>query len=229
MTFIEKIINLIDYYHQKKIVKYFYDKRITTIIDVGAHKGEYINYILELKPRKIIAFEPQKKIYKELLNRYKNLSNITFFNICLSEKKQNKIFYINELSSTSSLIQTNNNSLWVKLKKLILNKKDLVKEKIDIKTETLDNLLLRKINKNDITLLKIDVEGAEYQVLKGGYNLIKNKNIKYIQVEQAKSNIYKINAKKHVHNFLINNGYILDKSILFPTLHFSDNIYMKIK
>ena len=59
----EKLISFLDRnLHQKRIIKFLQNKSIKTIVDVGAHKGEFIEYSLALKSvDKIIAFEPQKK------------------------------------------------------------------------------------------------------------------------------------------------------------------------
>mgnify|MGYP003345642593 CR=1 FL=1 len=43
-------------YNRLANLKYF--------IDVGAHKGEFLSYILSLNYKKIYCFEPQKKIFK---------------------------------------------------------------------------------------------------------------------------------------------------------------------
>jgi len=151
------------------------------------------------------------------------------FNICISNKKKKRTFYLNELSSTSSLMKTNNKSLWGKFKKIILNKKDILIEKIIIDTNTLDNILLPKLNAIDNILLKIDVEGAEYDVLRGAKKIINNKNVSYIQIEEAKTSIYNKKNHMYIKNFLEQNGYKKIKSFLFPTMHFSDDLYMRIK
>jgi len=62
--FIENFINFIDkIFHQKRIINFLFNESIKTIIDVGAHKREFIYHILKIPSVAIIyAFEPQKKI-----------------------------------------------------------------------------------------------------------------------------------------------------------------------
>ena len=50
MTFlIRNVINKIDsIYHQKKIFKILKDLNMKVVIDVGAHKGEFLSYLLKL-------------------------------------------------------------------------------------------------------------------------------------------------------------------------------------
>ena len=66
LMFIERNI------HHKRIVKFLQNRSIKTIIDIGAHKGEFTQNALQMEGvNKIIAFEPQKKIFGILK---KNLS-----------------------------------------------------------------------------------------------------------------------------------------------------------
>ena len=53
--------------HQKRISNFLQNKSIKTVIDVGAHKGEFIDCSLTINSvEKVIAFEPQKKIFSLL-------------------------------------------------------------------------------------------------------------------------------------------------------------------
>ena len=59
---VEKILNFVEQIHKKRIVNYLKEKPIKAIIDVGAHKGEFINCSLRINSvEKIVAFEPRKK------------------------------------------------------------------------------------------------------------------------------------------------------------------------
>ena len=224
---IEIIINILDKYHQKKLQVFYKKKNINIVIDVGAHKGEFISYIEHINPKIIYAFEPQKEIFKSLSKRVSKNKKIKLFNKALSNKNENKNFYINSLSSTSSLLKPNEKSYWMRFKKIILNSSHLITKKISLKTYTLDSILLNKLPDNKNILLKIDVEGNELNVIKGALKIIKTKKIIYIQVEHARNNIYKSNNQETVHEFLIHHGYKKIKSFLFPTLSFSDDIYLK--
>ena len=58
---IEKIFYSFSYYHHYRIVNYIKKFNISYYIDVGAHKGEFLEQILKFKYKKIYCFEPQKK------------------------------------------------------------------------------------------------------------------------------------------------------------------------
>ena len=63
------------------------------------------------------------------------------------------------------------------------NKKKLEEfEKIEVKTNTIDNFCKSKKIKN-IDLLKIDAEGHEEYILKGAINLLKKNCVNIIYVE----------------------------------------------
>ena len=48
--------------HQKRIVKFIENKDIKIVLDIGAHKGEFLNHIKTIKSiRKVYSLEPQKK------------------------------------------------------------------------------------------------------------------------------------------------------------------------
>ena len=62
MPLIEKIFNPLSSYHHKRISKYLCELDIKKIIDIGAHKGEFlenmlkiekVNSFMHLNPRKI--------------------------------------------------------------------------------------------------------------------------------------------------------------------------------
>ena len=48
-SFWENIFNILDFYHQNRIINFLRPLRIYQVIDVGSHKGEFLSYILKLK------------------------------------------------------------------------------------------------------------------------------------------------------------------------------------
>ena len=78
-----------------------------------------------------------------------------------------------------------------------------------------------------IDFLKVDVEGYEYEVLKGAKEIIKN--VKFIMLEVQKNDMYANYSKNKIENFLKKNNFILIKSFDFPLMFFKDCIYKKIE
>ena len=231
MLRMEKIITfLIDfvekYYTHKKIYNFFKKLNIKTIIDVGAHKGEFLQSIKKIKSyEKIYSFEPQSKIFQEL-NLLSTKNKIYCFNLALSNNNSIKNLKINKKSSTSTFSEINDLSLWYKIKSFFISgsiKTSFVGEE-RVNVITLDEFCnTHKIL--DIDLLKIDTEGHEKEVLKGALNLIKKKKIKYILLEFHLSKMYQNYDIRDLENFLDNFNFKLIKKYRFPFLSSEDRIY----
>ena len=219
----EKIINIFDLYHQKRIINYLKKLNLKYFIDVGTHKGEFLSYILSLNYKKIYCFEPQKKIFKILKKNFKNKKNIQLFNLGLAHKNSKIIFYENKLTSTSTF-SISKNTLFSKIKNFILNSKNTYIDQYPINVRKLDDIF---INKKIFNLfLKIDVEGFELNVLKGAKKIL-SKKVKFILIERHFFQSYKGNSTEKVHLFLKKNNFKLIKRFTFPLLYFQDNLYEK--
>ena len=119
---ITKLIDFIDkFYHQKKINKFLINFNLKYVIDIGSHKGEFIDSIIDINNKlKIYAVEPQSKIFKKLQDKYKNTKKINLFKCAISNKNGKKNLKINIKSSTSSFSNYNKDSKWRKLKEFLL-------------------------------------------------------------------------------------------------------------
>jgi len=224
---VENLINLIDIFHQNRIVNYFMKQTIDIVIDVGANKGEYLKKIRKIKPSKIYAFEPQKKIFQQLKVNIKKFKEVKIFNYACNDKDIKQNFYINSLTSTSSLLKPNESNWWIKFKKFLLQKNSLIETIEVIKTKPLDSIIFKELDPNAKILIKIDTEGNELNVLRGSKKILQRRNVSFIQVEVAKNEIYESNNSEKLEAFLNKQGYFKCKSFLYPMLNFSDDIYRK--
>ncbi len=196
------------------------------IFDVGAHTGEYIELFLKLnKLVKIQAFEPLKKIYNALVNKFKDNENIICRNIAIGEKKDDLEINIMEHLESSTLSKINYQSKYIIKKSIVfgipINKLLIRKEKVTV--QSIDNIF-KSEHLNKIDLLKIDTEGFVYEVLKGCEQSIKN--IKIILVEIHHGDLYKEHNPKNIHSYLIQNNFKLIKSFKFPFLNWEDRLYL---
>jgi len=211
-----KILNTLDYFQQKKIIKLFNNKfsKPIVIFDVGAHHGETIKlFIKELKVEKIYSFEASPINFEILESNVlkKKGENILIFNFGLGDKITES--YINQAQETSSstINSLNIESKYYKNKLKILNikNKDLFQHQIPIKLVTLDHFI-EKNNISNIDLLKIDTEGYEFNVLKGLSKY--NKLIKLIYFEHHYDDMIIKNYKfKDINKLLKNYGFIMIK------------------
>lgn len=153
-----------DYYIELEKVRYKWLQKIKPgiIIDVGASNGGFARKIRKLLPEaQLYCFEPLIQSYKSLIESFSNDKNFIAFNFAISNFKGESDFYECVSSGSSSILEMTD-----------VHKKaypsTTENKKITIQVDTLDNVLFEKINsRDDIALLKIDVQGAEALVLKG--------------------------------------------------------------
>ena len=197
---------------------------IEKIIDIGAHKGEFLENMLKIeKVNSFYAFEPQKNIFNELNEKFSKNEKITLFNFAMDKEIANKKLKINKLSMTSSLAEINEESLYLKIKNFLTFSRSNFEDEYEIQTNTVDkifeNISLQK------SLLKIDVEGFEINVLEGSQ--MKLKEIPFVLLENQFGNHYKNNNFKNITKLLSKQNFKIYKKFIFPTLHYQDVLFKK--
>ncbi len=149
--------------HEEEILEHFTPKEGDIVIDIGAAFGFYT--ILSSKmigPKgKVIAIEPQLESFQMLNSNIKlnKLSNVKTLNSAVYSKETKLQLY-----SSYSVIpeRAGKNTL----------------DFIEVNCNKLDNLIFQEGKINEVNWIKIDVEGAELEVLKGAHNtLSKSKDI----------------------------------------------------
>ncbi len=221
---IEKIFNPISTFHHKRISRHLKELDIEKIIDVGAHKGEFLEKMLKIeKVNSFYAFEPQKNIFNELSEKFSKNKKVTLYNFAMDKEITNKKLKINKLSMTSSLAEINKKSLYLKIKNFLTFSKSNFVDEYEIQTNTVDkifeNISLQK------ALLKIDVEGFEMNVIEGSQK--KLKEIPFILLENQFGNHYINNNFKDIINVLSKQNFEIYKKFTFPLLHYQDILFKK--
>ena len=225
MTLIEKIINPLSSFHHNRIFKYLCELDIEKIIDIGAHKGEFLENMLKIeKVNSFYAFEPQKNIFKELNEKFKKNEKVSLFNCAMDKEISYKKLKINKISMKSSLAEVNENSLYLKFINFLAQSQSSFESEYEVKTTTVDKIF-EDINLQK-ALLKIDVEGFEMNVIKGSQT--KLREISFIMLENQFGNHFKNNSFKDITKFLSERNFMICKKFLFPTLHYQDVLFRKI-
>ena len=225
MPFIEKIFYPLTTFHHKRIFMHLRNLNIDKIIDIGAHKGEFLEKMLKIeKVNLFYAFEPQKDIFDFLNKKFSSNDKITLLNYALDKEIANKKLQINKFSMTSSLAEINEKSLYLKLKNFLTRSKSNFVDEYEVQTNTVDNVF-KDVNLEK-TLLKIDVEGFEMNVIKG--SKIKLKEIPYILIENQFGNHYKNSNFNDIKDVLLKYNFVESKKFVFPTMHYQDVLFKKI-
>lgn len=225
MPLIEKIFNPFISFHHKRISKCLCNLNINKVIDVGSHKGEFLETVLKIQNiDSFYAFEPQKHIFSQLSEKFSENKKVKLFNYALDDEIKNKKLKINKLSMTSSLAEFNDDSLYLKLKNFLTLSKSNFIDEYEVQTSTIDKIFENINLKN--ALIKIDVEGFEMKVIKGSQR--KLKEISFILLENQFGNHYKNNDFKDILKYLKKQNFTIHKKFIFPTMHYQDVLFIKI-
>jgi len=124
----------------------------TICVDIGCHKGEVLDLFIKQAPNiQHYGFEPIPELYNYIFQRYGERSKL--FNIALSDETCETTFnYVRNAPAFSGLRQRD----------YAISNPEI--DIINVKLDKLDNIIPQR---DRIGFIKIDVEGAEFSVLKG--------------------------------------------------------------
>jgi len=167
-------------------------KKGDIVIDIGAFDGIYTIFLSKLvgKEGKVYAFEPDPGNFSILKHRTKKLNNVIIENKALSDKNGKLRLFLHKYNRGMTSISCREDFIF----------------SIEVECTSLDEYF-KDINK-EIALIKMDVEGAEFLILRGAKNLVKR--VKAIIFEYAPPYLKAANENpKELLNFLISNGFVL--------------------
>ena len=174
-------------------------KTANIIFDIGANVGDWTKLCLTLNKKSFVyCFEPSNYTFELLKKNTIDFKNITYNNIGLGSKNSIQTLHcVGKGFGTNSFYQREG-----------IDIKQSMAEQITV--ETLD-YYCKKNEINEIDILKIDVEGHEYEVLNGAKELLKNGVIRCIQFEYGGTYIDSRILLKDIFELLIKNDYNLFK------------------
>ncbi len=135
--------------------------QVLTVFDVGAAVGDTTEtFLISFPQATVYCFEPLPSSYARLLKRLSRYgSRVKSFNFALFNKNSEEEFYEETDADGSSFSPPLNDSS---------NQKKVIK----VTSRTLDSVV-KDLGITKIDFMKIDVEGAEKEVLQGGKNTLK--------------------------------------------------------
>ena len=186
--------------------KGFEIKEKDVVLDIGAQVGIFSIYASKYaKKGKVYAFEPVKDNFTQLkeniaLNKNKNIIPL---NLAVSSKNEKKTIFLSDDN-------TGGHSLY---KELVNSSKKIIVEAISL------NYFFNKYNLRKVDFLKLDCEGAEYDIL---FNVTKANLRKVRQISLEYHNIDKNKNVEKMKEFLEENGFKIridnkDKHMLYAS------------
>lgn len=164
------------------------------IFDVGTNKGQFLDLIISnfVSNKYIVyCFEPASSVYSELIEKYQSKKNVVIENLgfdCLTGSSN--LYYDFPGSLRTSKYKRNLRHLNI----------DFPYSEFAEFTTLDDYCRSKRIEKID--LLKLDVEGNEFNILKGAKHLLKNRRIQLITFEFGRAQIDSKTFFKEIYYFL---------------------------
>lgn len=148
-----------------------YFSKNPVVFDVGSNKGFWSDLLVH-NVHLMFLFEPNQRLLTYTQVKYDYLDNVGYRPIALSnvEGECDFFFFTNENNGLSSILY---NQHWVD--------EGLPMKKGKTETSTIDKFI--PTLKADF--IKIDVEGADFLVIQGAENTLRNKGVKFIQFENS--------------------------------------------
>jgi FkbM family methyltransferase len=167
--------------HEEEIIGLFRPREGDTVVDIGAHMGRYT--ITSSKSvggsGRVIAVEAHPYNFGILqhnirLNKLKNVNAVNW--AVYSKRARLKLYLPDEYLGYTMHHSLMTNYLTSKYSK------EIERRFIEVEADTLDNLLKTR-GIDEVNWIKIDVEGAEYEVLRGAREILSNNKRISILVE----------------------------------------------
>lgn len=165
-----------------KVVKWFEPHSGQVFIDIGSNRGEAITSIMNMSVSKtrIIGFEPNEIIYKKLKDYIGANNNVHVHNLGLGDENIDLPLFVPFYRKWSfdglASFKYENAKDWLRTRMWLYNEKHLRIEETICAIRRLDEFQYNPY------FIKIDVEGFELEVLKGGGDTIK-KNLPILLIE----------------------------------------------
>src|SRR5215213_6191707 len=152
-----------------------------TVVDVGANVGQFAVASAKLFPKaQVYSFEPVPECADELRKNVARLGHVTVHPFALGEEEGTVSFHVNAYSLSSSLLP------------LAESHREAFPEAreertIEVEVSTLDRVFA-KMKLERPVLIKLDVQGYEAQVLRGGEETLQRAD--YVVMEASFSAMY---------------------------------------
>ncbi len=143
------------------------------IFDVGSNQGEWSDLVIDYA-HELHLFEPNEIFLHYTMVRYCERTNVRYNKEAACEKSGNHVDFFYFIQGNNGLSSLYKNHKW----------DDLPRLETKVPTVRLDEYCgENKIA--EVDLIKIDVEGAEYDVINGCKKLFEKRRVRFIQIEYS--------------------------------------------
>jgi len=165
----------------------FPDSKDHLFLDIGANRGQSIDAILmQTQSGSIHSFEPNSLLFENLSKIYKNNSRVTVHNIGLGDVNTTEVlnipFYKKWMCDGLGSFIEDGAGDWLKGRVYFYSEKKLSLKKIKAEIKRLDDFNFAPF------FIKMDIQGFEYQALKGGIGTLK-KHKPILLIETPDNNV----------------------------------------
>ena len=156
-------------------LRWLQEMNIRTVLDIGANEGQFALMIRKLLPQAAIcSFEPIPDCYTKLIGHFNKDKAFKAFNVAIGDKEEIIEMNINDFSPSSSLLEID--QLHVENFKHTAHS---TKQQIAVKT--LDGLR-SELNLAKPYMVKIDTQGYEDKVIKGGQQVLAEAAVIFVEL-----------------------------------------------
>jgi FkbM family methyltransferase len=172
---------------------------LNVVIDIGANVGLFTKYMLYKNAKKVFCYEPNKSAFNCLFKNYQNNTSVFLNNLAVSTNNDKLRLYLDVNNTLVSSAKRNTSDFY------------------DVDSITLKQILTQN-NLEKVDLVKIDIEGMEYELIENLENEVFSKIysfiIEYHDVESMdkSSGVKKLTKKLNENGYSVKFGYNLFKN-----------------
>ena len=157
------------------------------VVDVGAHRGEFLFAVKQLFPRaSVLSFEPDPAVHVDLAANAAGWPDVTTRCVALGDRTASMVLYRAPLSVMSSLRPPSQAPGEQPL------------EQVEVPVVTLDDACAEL---DHIDVLKVDVEGFEDAVVAGARDVIRRSRFLLVELGLTRGGASNLDVLSTVHDF----------------------------
>lgn len=156
------------------LLRFVSNKEEVRLIDIGGNSGYWAEEFMQYYPKtRAFAFEPVDEMFEQYVARFKKNTNVKVFHTALGDLVEQK-----EINVAKGYGLTSFNTYDTNLEDRNVN----FEKKLTVSVDKLDNYISRiDFFENLITVIKVDVQGFETKVIRGGLEVFSKADVVVIE------------------------------------------------